>query len=162
MPWYARGSLEDLVQARAFVGDPVGGLELLVKVAQAFAAVHSEAVAHRDGKPANVLLSDDSLVLSDFGLCLLVDDDAERLTALEEAIGSRRYIAPENESGINETVDQRPADFYAFAKILWATLAGEQPPAREGQLLPEQRLDQVLGDAKFASLHALQERLLDT
>src|SRR5439155_1130165 len=79
-----------------------------------------------------------------------------------DATRSRRYIAPENESGINETVDQRPADFYAFAKILWATLAGEQPPAREGQLLPEQRLDQVLGDANFASLHALQERLLDT
>ena len=160
MPWYDGGSLEEMITGGVFRDDPVGGLSLLVEIAKSFAAVHAEGVAHRDGKPANVLFRGDEVALSDFGLCIQVDDDAERLTSLGEAVGSRLYIAPENESGINEKLDQRPADFYAFGKILWATLGGRKPPARERQLEGGYRLEEVLGDPRYASLRAVQERLL--
>src|SRR5581483_4937184 len=117
-------------------------------------------VAHRDCKPANVLLDGPDLLLADFGLCLQVDDDAEPITALREAVGSRLYVAPENERGVNENRDQRPADFYAFAKLLWAVLAGDSPPAREDQLRPENQLGHVVGDARYDALIPLQEGLL--
>jgi Protein kinase domain/Kelch motif len=161
MPWYDGGSLEEMITGGLFRDNPVGGLSLLIEIAKSFAAIHAEDVAHRDGKPANVLLMGDEIALSDFGLCIQVDEDAERFTSLDEAVGSRLYIAPENESGINEELDQRPADFYAFGKILWATLAGKHPPARERQLQADNRLEEILGDPRYASLRTVQERLLD-
>lgn len=161
MPWYVGGSLETLaIEKRAFINAPESALLILQKIAEAFDAVHRAGVAHRDGKPANVLMDADGVVLSDFGLCLQVDDDAERITALREAVGSRLYVAPENERGINEDRDQRPADFYAFGKMVWAVLAGDSPPAREDQLRPENHLGHVLGDARYDALLPLQERLL--
>jgi serine/threonine protein kinase len=52
-------------------------------------------------------------VLADFGLAIeVLDPEQARLTSTSEAVGSRYYIAPENENGVNESVDQRPADFY--------------------------------------------------
>ena len=159
MPWYDK-SLEDDVKNAEFREAPADGIALLIKVAEAFSAVHAHGYAHRDGKPANILVRGSEVALADFGLCLQVDDDAERLTAGHEAVGSRLYIAPENESGMNEDRDQRRADFYAFGKILWAVLAGSQPPAREAQLQSPWRLDERLGDPRYASLQNLQVRLL--
>jgi serine/threonine protein kinase len=161
MPWYDGGSLEELITEGLFRDNPVGGLSLLIEIARSFAAIHAGGVAHRDAKPANVLLRGDEIALSDFGLCIQIDEDAGRLTSHGEAVGSRLYIAPENESGINEELDQRPADFYAFTKILWATLAGRQPPARELQLEADNRLEEIFRDPRYASLRAIQEQLLD-
>src|SRR6185503_2369685 len=104
---------------------------LLIKLARAVQIVHKVGFAHRDLKPANILLDGDKILLADFELVLQVDDEApDRLTGAAEVIGSRFYLAPENESGVNDDVDQRPSDFYAFGKIVWALLAGQRPPAR--------------------------------
>jgi serine/threonine protein kinase len=131
MPWYDAGSLEDAVSDRRFWSDLSAGLDLLVSLAEILADVHVAGVAHRDLKPANVLVGDEELALTDFGLCLDLEDESFRLTETDEAIGSRLYIAPENEGGINPEIDQRPADFYAFGKLAWALLAGRRPLPRE-------------------------------
>lgn len=162
MPWYEEGSLEASVQGHAFAGKPHEAVALLEGVTDELRKLHEAGVAHRDLKPANILLSDEDPLLADFGLCLPIDDDAGRLTATAEAIGSRFYIAPENESGINEDVDQRPADFYAFGKTTWALLAGRTPPARELQGSPQLRLHNLLGDPRFTNLDYLLDELLDT
>ena len=131
-------------------------------VAAALQQLHSADVAHRDIKPANVLRTDRGIVLSDFGLCLEVDTDI-RLTDTAEAVGSRLYIAPENESGFSDHVDQRPADFYAWAKLAWAVVAGGGvPPAREMQLEPPRQLNVLLDDPRLLPLNNLFQRLLDT
>ncbi len=109
-------------------------------------------------KPANILLDGPSVVLADLGLCL--DERSERLTATDEAVGARLYTAPENESGRNPSSDQRPADFYAFGKIVWACFAGSQPPARERQLERDWSLTAILNDERFDTLRQLQEQLL--
>lgn len=162
MPWYERGSLQSLVDELVFVARPLDGIDLLVRIAIELQKLHEAEVAHRDLKPANVLLADSGPLLTDFGLCLLVDDEAERLTTTAEPIGSRFYIAPENESGINEDVDQRPADFYAFGKMTWVVLAGRNPFARELTGRPELRIRNVREDERFASLDYLLDELLDT
>jgi len=77
MPWYDK-SLEDDVKNAEFREAPADGIALLIKVAEAFSAVHAHGYAHRDGKPANILVRGSEVALADFGLCLQVDDDAER------------------------------------------------------------------------------------
>jgi hypothetical protein len=62
----------------------------------------------------------------------------QRLTETAEQIGSRFYIAPENERGFNPEVDQRPADLHAFGKLAWVLLSGlpQLPSARAMALWP--------------------------
>jgi hypothetical protein len=84
-----------------------------------------------------------------------------RLTESAEAVGSRYFIAPENEGGINESADQQPADFYALGKVLWCILAGRRPLPREQQLRPENRLARVLGNNDLARLDPMFQQLLD-
>jgi serine/threonine protein kinase len=158
--WFAGGSLEDAVADGRFRSALVEGLATLERLAEILADVHSAGVAHRDLKPANVLLDGETLALADFGLCLELDEEGFRLTALDEAVGSRFYIAPENEAGINEEIDQRPADFYAFGKLTWALLNGRQPFPREQILEAEHRLASTLDDPRLADLDGLLRDLL--
>jgi serine/threonine protein kinase len=162
MPWVQGGTLEDHALGGSRI-EPIRALGLLDQIAAALQGVHELRLAHRDIKPSNILLAAPTKpLLSDFGLCLQADDDTDRWTATEEAVGSRLYIAPENESGVNDEVDQRPADFYAFGKVIYAVLTGRQPLAREQLLEPGNRPHEVMGDERFRGLEALLRGLLVT
>lgn len=159
-----RGSLQRAVDEGRYANNHAAGIDLLRAVAHALSEMHACEYAHRDIKPANVLLDDDERpLLADFGLALTVQEqqDETRLTDTAEAVGSRLYIAPENESGFNPALDQRPADCYAFAKLAWALLAGRTPPAREDQIEHRhRRLASVTGVSKLSRLDSLFEQLL--
>lgn len=160
MPWLA-GSLQEAVDDRRYAREIASGVARLIELAAAIEILHNEGLAHRDLKPANVLLDDDILVLADLGLAMeVLDPEQARLTATDEAVGSRYYMAPENENGIAESVDQRPADFYAFGKIAWVLLAGRRPMAREAQTERGNRL-QDLGDDRLSAIDALCSQLLE-
>jgi tRNA A-37 threonylcarbamoyl transferase component Bud32 len=160
MPWYEDGSLDKRVENGTYRSDPVSAVVVALSLAGAFHEIHGQGYAHRDGKPANALIAEDGTVhLADFGLCLEVDDALERLTETHEAIGSRFYLAPELESGLGEGYDHRPADFYSFGKVLWALIAGRQPPAREEHISPENRLAAVLDDPRLSRIEPLLEQL---
>lgn len=160
MPWYPQGSLDRVV--RVAPRDKVlHRLKLVIAVAEGLSLLHNAGVAHRDIKPSNILLHEARVLLADFGLCMHFHDDA-RLTETEEAVGSRLYIAPENESGMSASTDQRPADFYAFGKLAWSVIAGKNPPARELLLSPKHQLDAVVGDTRLVGLKPLLTQLLDT
>lgn len=161
MPWYSGGSLEAAVRDGRYRTDLLGGLAVLDELAELMANVHAAGVAHRDLKPSNVLVGESGLVLTDFGLCLELDAEVVRLTETEEVVGSRWYIAPENEAGINHEIDQRPADAYAFGKMTWALLAGRQPLPREAALEPEYRLVAVLDEPRTAPVDGLIRDLLN-
>jgi hypothetical protein len=161
MPWYNDGSLD----AAALTGryrDPVTGVRTLLQLIDAVASLHLSGWAHRDLKPANILLDGDGLLLCDLGLAIPVevDDNTARLTDTLEAVGSRYYIAPENESGISDEVDQRPADFYAFGKISWVLLTGRPPLARELQLEQPNRIATVTREERLAPWDEVCEQLL--
>lgn len=160
---YERGSLQEAVDDRRYTSNQAAGIDLLRAVARALADMHAFGCAHRDIKPANVLLDDqEKPLLADLGLALTVEEHGAepRLTDTAEAVGSRLYISPENESGLNPDVDHRPADCYAFAKLAWALLAGQEPPARELQRTHDYRLAIVTGISELSRLDSLFEQLL--
>ena len=159
MPWFARGSLQVLIESSGSDYEMPDRLSLFEELCQIIKSVHDAGIAHRDLKPENVLVDDDgSLYLTDFGLSLSMDD--ERLTSYAEAVGSRYYIAPENESGASEDVDQRPADFYALGKIGWVLLTGRSVRAREQQSEAEWRVSTLLDDNRLASMDTLLSSMI--
>jgi serine/threonine protein kinase len=94
------------------------------QVCRGVAYAHEYGVIHRDIKPANIFLREDgSLVVGDFGLCLL-DEEGVRVTATEEVVGSRFYTAPELADGRADQV--RPScDVYSLGKLLYWMLTGK-------------------------------------
>jgi len=100
-----------------------------VRIAQAtllgLAAAHAIGVVHRDVKPANVFLTRDGGVkVLDFGIAQMRVDGAPKITAQGLAIGTPRYMSPEQAAG--EKADAR-SDVYAVGLLLYEMVAGEGP-----------------------------------
>jgi serine/threonine-protein kinase len=120
-------SLDRMIQDRSRAGEKFPILEavdLLVPIADALAVVHQAGLAHRDVKPANVMLAPGGrVVLMDFGLVVPhVDRAGNRNVA-----GSLTYMAPEALTG--EVADGAASliDVYALGVLAYELLTGEAP-----------------------------------
>lgn len=126
MPIVTGMSLRDLLRTRGPL--PMNdALAIVREAAQALAYAHREGVLHRDIKPENILVTDDGATLvADFGIARDLRDSAthHNLTATGIAVGTPRYMAPEQATG--ELVDER-ADQYALACVAYELLTGEPP-----------------------------------
>ena len=100
-------------------------IRFAVQLADAMAYAHAKGVYHRDLKPENVLVTpDDRVVVTDFGIALLVG--ARRLTWrwLTSTVGTPDYMAPEQIQG--QRGDAR-TDVYAMGVMMYEMLAGRVP-----------------------------------
>jgi serine/threonine protein kinase len=90
----------------------------------AYAHRNKPQIVHRDLKPSNIFLRDDrkTPVVGDFGICF-IDEDGSRITLTHEAVGARRYTAPELEDGRAEDISPA-ADVYSLGKLLYWLMAG--------------------------------------
>ena len=105
-------------RAAAVVGAVADGLD----------AIHAAGLVHRDVKPANVLLDEAGHVwVGDFGLARPVDGGTGP-TDPGAWVGTAGFAAPEQIRG--EAVDAR-TDVYALGCVLFFTLTGRSPFARE-------------------------------
>ena len=87
---------------------------------------HSRGVIHRDIKPENILIDlSGHLKVCDFGIAKWADSNTRWLTNSGVALGTPRYIAPE-QSEAPETIDER-ADIFALGVVLYEMLTGEVP-----------------------------------
>ncbi|WP_261340050.1 protein kinase domain-containing protein [Gemmata obscuriglobus] len=95
----------------------IGGL-----VARALDHAHQNGVVHRDIKPANLLLGRDGHIwVTDFGLAQFTD--AATVTGTGTAIGTLRYMSPEQAEGDRRRLDHR-ADVYSLAATLYELSTG--------------------------------------
>ena len=110
--------------------DPKVAAELIEILARALQHAHERQIVHRDLKPANILFTKEgSPKLTDFGLAKVLEDrDVSTLdaTQLGEAMGTPRYMSPEQASGRSDQIS--PAtDVYALGTILYECLTGSAP-----------------------------------
>jgi streptogramin lyase/tRNA A-37 threonylcarbamoyl transferase component Bud32 len=107
--------------------EPRRALALASQVAGALDAAHERGLVHRDVKPGNILLTEESgaehVYLADFGLTKETSSESG-LTETGHFVGTADYVAPEQ-------IDRRPlearADVYSLGCVLFECLTGEAP-----------------------------------
>ena len=102
-------------------------IDVAVQIADALAYAHAHGVVHRDIKPENVLFSATGhLWVADFGLARAVSSAVnDSLTESGFAVGSPRYVSPEQAAG-ERHVDGR-SDVYSLACVTYEMLTGAPP-----------------------------------
>ncbi|ROO89905.1 serine/threonine protein kinase [Actinocorallia herbida] len=96
--------------------------EIGEQVLGALRAAHAAGILHRDVKPANVMLADDRVILTDFGVAQLEGDAA--LTQTGIVMGSPAYLSPERAQGLKPG----PAsDLWALGMLMYAACEGTPP-----------------------------------
>lgn len=106
---------------------------LFAQVCRAVQHAHQKGVIHRDLKPSNVMVTEGDegeprAKVIDFGIARAVEpgEDAARLTALDQSIGTPAYMSPEQARSSGLDVDTR-TDIYSLGVLLYELLAGALP-----------------------------------
>lgn len=119
-------------------------LPLALQMCDALGAVHAAGIVHRDLKPSNIFLEQlrdergdalDHVKLLDFGVAR-VEWAETRLTNANSPLGTRGYMSPEQEQGLE--IDHR-SDIFALGSVLYECLAGEPPPLTPSSLWSGER-----------------------
>ncbi|HUG16058.1 MAG TPA: serine/threonine-protein kinase, partial [Thermomicrobiales bacterium] len=128
------GSVRDFLRDRHDPDSPasqVVGLDLLRQAAEGLSYAHRQGMVHRDVKPDNLLLTDETetggaarliVKVGDFGLARMAD--AAQFTASGVAVGTPAYMSPEQCQG--RDIDHR-SDIYSLGIVLYEFAAGRTP-----------------------------------
>jgi serine/threonine-protein kinase len=109
-------------------------VSLLGAIASGLAAMHDAGLAHRDVKPANIMLAPDNrLVLMDFGI---VVPEFEATPASAYIAGTPHYMAPEAIRNEVQRGEAGLADLYALGVVAFELLTGDLPfPGTDAHLI---------------------------
>ncbi len=102
--------------------DPELTMAVLHDVASALSYAHRREVTHRDIKPGNIIIDTEGMaVVTDFGVARI--GKTTGLTTTGGAVGSPRYMSPEQWSGKATSL----SDQYALGIVTYEMLSGEIP-----------------------------------
>jgi eukaryotic-like serine/threonine-protein kinase len=139
-------SLRDILREKGPL-PPAQAAEVGLQILAALDAAHAEGIAHRDVKPANILIgSENRVVLTDFGIARAADTTT--LTTTGILIGSPAYIAPERARGGKSGA---PGDLWGLGASLYAAVEGHPPFDRDNALAT---LTAVVADEPEPATHA--------
>jgi eukaryotic-like serine/threonine-protein kinase len=137
---------------------------ILRQICSALEAAHRAGIVHRDLKPENVWIAtpaheDSYAKVLDFGIAKLLDNQQGKNTATGAAMGTPRYMAPEQCMG--RAVDHR-ADVYSLGIILYEMFAGVVPFRGEtfGELIYQQMSEIPEPPSKHRPMEPELERLI--
>jgi serine/threonine protein kinase len=158
--WYlmykAQGFREFSISNHIGIKDKI---KYLLELSNILCALHERGSSHRDIKVDNLLVLDNQLILSDFGLIWDVNDD--RITGEDDRLGPYFIGPPELENRDTNMDDFRPSDVYLFAKVVWMVLKGDTFGFRGGyeRVKKEFYLDSSkVGITTFEPVHQLLEQ----
>jgi serine/threonine protein kinase len=135
MTYVAGRTLAERLEAAGTLGERETRT-LLAQLASALALAHRKGVVHRDVRPANVLIEEETgrYLLADFGIAGVLEEstrESRRLTLTGEVVGEPGYAPPEQLRAEKVTGQ---ADVYSLAMLAYQALAGEAPyRATKGQ-----------------------------
>ena len=139
MRWLRGGSLSDRIQSEGAmtIEDAVITIE---QIARALNVAHRNHIIHRDIKPGNILLDEDSnAYVADFGIAKDYRQE-NGVTNPDNVVGSPAYLSPEQAR--SEPVTPQ-TDIYSLGVVLYEMLQGQHPfPG----LSPIERLFKHLND----------------
>jgi serine/threonine protein kinase len=101
---------------------PAAAAEIGRQILDALRAAHAAGIVHRDVKPANVLLEDGRVVLTDFGIAALEGDATITQSGL--ILGTPAFMAPEQARGQRAT---ERSDLWSLGATLYAAVEGGPP-----------------------------------
>ncbi len=148
--------LHDLLKQQGNPGLPLPqAVEFIRQGCEALQYVHEQQIVHRDVKPHNLIVGYNGIVLVDFGIARLLEDEEEDEGTT--GIGTPRYMAPEVFAG--GSVSPR-SDVFSLAATLWCLITGRAPvyanPAKLVELAPHTPPD--IAAAVHAGLEMIPER----
>ena len=118
-------SLGDLMRRKGTI-QADDARRILAEIADALDYAHRQGIVHRDVKPDNILIDDESgkALLTDFGIAKAAASGST-LTEAGSVVGTVHYMSPEQAAG-EKHVDGR-SDLYSLGVIGYAMLAGRLP-----------------------------------
>ena len=104
--------------------------KLMLQIASAMEYAHRQGVIHRDLKPRNVILVEQTSAsptpkVIDFGIAAV--EDATQLTSTGEAVGSPRYLPPECLTEASDLHKMPAVDIYGLGGLMYFLLCGRAP-----------------------------------
>jgi tRNA A-37 threonylcarbamoyl transferase component Bud32 len=120
-------SLEDLLARKRPSAEK--SLDMVLVLARALDYAHSEGIYHRDIKPGNIMIENDTgrIVLTDFGLAVK-EEQSRRLTRSGFAMGTPAYMAPEQcQAQASPAAFDARTDIYQLGAVLYEMLTGVPP-----------------------------------
>ena len=118
----------------------------LSQLATAVDAAHAAGVVHRDIKPQNILLADDTVYLADFSIARFPNGTHSSRTPSGVILGSLAYMAPEQ---ISDARVGPSADIYSLGVVLYQMVTGRLPfVATDPSVLIKQQLQDIPPDPR--------------
>ena len=149
-PWYAMPVAQPVNIARKSIRERIN---VIINITDTISQLHKEGMVHRDIKPKNLLVLNNEVVVSDFGLALI--EGEEHLTVTGEQVGSVGYRGEECIGRSN--TPRFSCDVYALGKTAWVLLTNAERPPIRSLREPEDSLVKSQESSSDLDMHSIQD-----